>query len=159
MTRFFARSLTGFLLLFVAVCGSTAAHEYTLGGLTVVHPWMPATPEGATTGAGYLTLTNSGATPMRLTGATTAVAARVEMHVMSVDGGVMRMRPIDGVDIAPGATVTLKPGGSHLMLIGLRKPLLREDMVPMTLVFAGGKTLAVEFYVEAMGAGHGAHEH
>jgi len=156
----FARSVMGAVLLcFFAAASMAAAHEYTLGSLKIVHPWTRATPAGATTAVGYLKITNTGSTPMRLTGATTAAAQRVEIHVMSMTGGVMSMRPVQGVDIAAGATVKLELGGIHLMLIGLRKPLLQEQMIPLTLAFAGGKTVAIELYVEAMGAAQGAHDH
>ncbi len=78
---------------------------------------------------------------------------------MSMDGGVMRMRPVPTLDIAPGATIELKPSGMHMMLIGLRRPLLAEDMIPVTLTFADGGSVAIEVYVEAMGHEAPAHMH
>jgi len=67
------------------------------------------------------------------------------------------MRPVPGIDIAPGQTVELKAGGLHLMLIGLNRQLMQEDLVPLTLTFAGGLHVPVELYVEGMGAGTGTH--
>src|SRR5438105_2806895 len=110
-----------------------AAHEFTLGGLKVDHPWTRATPPGATTGVGYMRLINTGSALLRLTGATTPAAQRVEIHTMSVEGGVMRMRLVSSLDIAPGATVELKPGGIHLMLVALNRPLRQQEMIPVTL--------------------------
>jgi copper(I)-binding protein len=69
------------------------------------------------------------------------------------------MRPVHGVDIAPGATVELKPSGMHLMLIGLKRPIVQEDLVPVTLTFADGTALVIDVYVEAVGAGESAHDH
>ena len=156
-TRTFLSSVVVVLLFgFLSVA---SAHEYALAGLKIVHPWTRATPPGATTGVAYLRFVNSRSTAMRLTGATTPVAQRVEIHVMSVDGGVMRMRPEQGLDIPAQATVELKPGGIHLMLIGLSRPLTQEGMIPLTLVFGSGETFSIELYVEAIGAGSSNHDH
>ena len=157
MTRnFLPTAVVALLLSSLAVA---SAHEYALGALKVVHPWSRATPQGATTAVAYMKLINNGATAIRLTGATSAAAQRVEIHEMSMDGGVMRMRPIRGLDIAPGATVELKPSGMHLMLIGLKRPIAQEDLIPVTLAFADGTALAIDVYVEAAGAGATAHDH
>jgi copper(I)-binding protein len=83
-----------------------------------------------------LTLSNLGAAPDRLLGGATPVASQVEVHEMSMDGGVMRMRPVSGGLVIPaGGTVALKPGGYHIMLIGLKTPLTAGTMVPLTLRF------------------------
>ncbi len=142
--------------------GSSAAgwaHEYALGALKIVHPWSRATPRGATTGVAYMKFINGGLVAVHLTDATTPVAQRVEIHVMSMDGGVMRMRPSQGLDIPAGANVELNSGGVHLMLIGLNRPLKQGDKFPMTLMFAGGETAAIEINVEAMGAAASTHDH
>jgi copper(I)-binding protein len=157
MTRnFLPGAVLALLLSSLAVA---SAHEYVLGALKVVHPWSRATPHGATTAVAYMKLINGGATAMRLTGATSAAVQRVEIHEMSMDGGVMRMRPVQGLDIAPGATVELKPGGVHLMLIGLKRPIAQEDLIPVTLTFADGTALDIDVYVEAAGAGASVHDH
>src|ERR1700748_1960373 len=83
---------------------TTAAHaaDYKAGAIEIDHPWARATPSGAKVGAGYLKLTNTGATPDRLVGATAVAAGRVEVHEMSMDNGVMKMRPVkDGVALQP----------------------------------------------------------
>ena len=147
------------LVFLVFSLADASAHEYAAGALKVIHPWTHATPPGATTAVAYLKLVNGGATPMRLIGGSTPVAARVEIHVMSMEGGVMRMRPTPALDIAPGAMVELKPGGLHLMLVGLNRQLMQEEMVPLTLLFADGGKISIELYVEEMGAGTGTHSH
>jgi copper(I)-binding protein len=155
----FASALAFTALLALTSVRSSSAHEYTLAGIKVVHPWTRATPPGATTAVAYLKLANSGSAPIRLIGGSTPVAQRVEIHSMSMDGGVMRMRPMPGLDIAPGTTLELKAGGLHLMLVGLNRQLMPEEMVPLSLMFADGTKISIELYVEEMGAGAGAHNH
>jgi hypothetical protein len=117
-----------------------------------------ATPAGASVAAGYMRITNGDSEPRQLLGGSTVAAERVEIHTMSMDGGVMRMRPLpDGLAIAAGETVELKPGGLHLMLVGLRRPLVQGENVPLTLTFDGG--LAVEATLAVKAIGGGGHEH
>jgi len=140
--------------------GPAAAHDYKIGSLQVVHPWARATPNGAKIGGGYLKVVNNGTEPDRLVGGTSAVADRFEIHEMSMEGGVMRMRPLaGGLVIAPGATVELKPGGLHLMFVNLKQPLKAGERVKGTLVFEKAGTVEVEYKVEPMGgpAAHSGH--
>jgi hypothetical protein len=142
--------------------GAGQAHEYTLGNLRIVHPWTRATPPSARVAGGFLTIENKGAEPDRLVGATFERAGAVELHEMALENGVMRMREIaGGIAIAPGATVTLKPGGLHVMFMGLSGQLRQGEKFKGTLVFERAGRIDVEFAVEAMGAagqtGHGHH--
>jgi copper(I)-binding protein len=155
----FASVIAAVIVVLTLSFGAAAAHDYTGAGLKVVHPWTRATPPGATTAVGYMKLTNTGKIPLTLVGGSTPVAERVEIHSMSMDGGVMRMRPVPSVDIEPGGTVELKSGGLHLMLIGLKRPLLQEEMIPVTLMLSSGAKIEIELYVEGMGAGTGMHDH
>src|SRR5215475_797352 len=89
-------------------------------GIAIRQAWSRATPKGAQVAAGYLTIENHGASPDKLISAATTAAAKVDLHEMAMAGGVMTMRPVDGgLVIPPGGSVTLAPGGSHLMFIGL----------------------------------------
>lgn len=125
-----------------------------LAQVAVDGPWLRETAPGARTGAGYGLLVNGGKAEDRLLGGSTPVAARVEVHSMTMDGGVMRMRPVTGgLAIPAGGRVALKPGGYHLMLIGLKQPLRRGAMVPVTLDFARAGPLKLSFRVE--GIDHG----
>ena len=127
---------------------TAAAHGYRLGPVQVDHPWSRPAASGMT-GAGYMIIKNTGKTPVVLTGATTPLAAKVTMHQTSMTGGVMRMAPLKtGLTVAPGASVALAPGGYHLMLEGLKKPLTLGQHAPLTLTFADGKTLKIELGVE-----------
>jgi copper(I)-binding protein len=141
---------------------AASAHGFAVGSLKIGHPWALPTPNAAPTAAGYLTLTNSGPEPERLLGASTPAAARIEIHQMSMDGGIMRMRPVQGgLLVPPGQTVTISPSaGYHLMLIRPKAPLKVGDHIPATLRFARAGEVKVEFHVQAeppKGAGEHAH--
>ncbi len=123
------------------------------GPLRIEQAWSRATPGGASVGAGYLRVTNTGATPERLLGGVTDRAARIETHDMKMEDGVMKMRALpQGIDIAPGATVDLRPGGLHLMLMGLKQGLKTGETVSARLQFEKAGTVPVTFNVLAMGA-------
>jgi copper(I)-binding protein len=130
------------------------AADYKAGAIEIDHPWARATPGGAKVGAGYLKLTNTGATPDRLVSATAAAAGRVEIHEMSMDNGMMMMRPVKGgVELKPGGTVEFKSGGYHLMLLDLKAPLKTGDHIKGTLTFEKAGPVDVEFMVEGVGGG------
>ena len=146
------------ILAILAFAGGAAAHGYKLGDLEIGHPYSRAT--AGKTGVGYLSVTNNGGAPDRLLRATvgTGVADRAELHMTIRDGDVMRMRPVGAVDIAPGQTVRLEPGGLHVMLAGLKAPLKAGDKVPLTLVFERAGSVEVVLNVDKAGAeGHTGH--
>jgi copper(I)-binding protein len=118
--------------------------------LDVANAWAGATPGKAENGAAYVTITSPAAD--RLVSASTPVAKKAELHTMSMQGMVMKMRPVSGVDIPAGQAVTLKPGGEHIMLMGLNQPLREGQSFPLTLNFekAGPRTVTVT--VEKAGA-------
>jgi copper(I)-binding protein len=125
------------------------AHAYDVGPIHIGHPWVRSTPNAAPTAAGYLTVTNHGTTPDRLLGGASPDARSIEPHSMSMAGGVMRMRLLpQGFAIAPGATLTLSPGGDHLMLIGPKRPFKVGDHIPATLNFAHAGEVKVYFNVQ-----------
>ena len=110
-------------------------------------------------GGAFMTIANDGPSADRLTGATSPIAARVEIHTMSMDGGVMRMRPLgDGLAIPAGGSVSLAPGGFHIMLIGLRQPLAKGKTAPLTLQFARAGKVAVTLMIEPV-ASSGSEDH
>jgi hypothetical protein len=131
------------------------------GSLTLEQPWSRATPGGAKVGGGYLRITNTGTAPDRLTGGSFPLASRVEVHEMRLDGDVMRMKPVEGgLEIKPGATVELKPGGLHLMFVDLKEPLKEGQTVKGTLTFEKAGPVAVEYTVRGMsGAAPAEHKH
>ncbi len=112
--------------------------------------WARATPGGAQTGAAYLTLQSPAGD--RLSGVSTPVAKEAQLHSMTMENGVMKMRQVDGVDLPPGQTVKLKPSGYHIMLMGLSKPLEEGQTFPLTLIFAKAGSETVTVKVEKVGS-------
>lgn len=132
------------------------AADVMAGTLKISAPWARATPKGASVGGGYMTITNTGTASDNLIGGSTAVASRFEVHEMSMDHGVMKMRPVGGgIEIKPGQTVTLAPGGFHVMLVGLAQQLKEGEHFKATLEFAKAGKVDVDFTVEGLGAMHG----
>jgi periplasmic copper chaperone A len=139
---------------FVTLLANTAfAHSYKLGALEIGHPWSRATPKSADSAAGYLTIKNTGSTPDRLVSVTFSDAASAQIHQMTMDNGVMKMREVQGgLEIKPGDTVELKPQSFHVMFTGLKAPLVKGQMVKGTLTFEKAGSIDVEFAVQAAGS-------
>lgn len=148
-------------LLLPAAAG---ARDYRAGTIEVGNPWARAVPKGASVAAGYVTIRNTGTEADRLVESSSPVAAKVEVHQMTMDDGVMRMRPVTGgLEIKPGETVELKPQSFHFMMTGLRQPIEQGKPFKGTLVFEKAGPVEVEFTVEAPGAAKpgaaGSHDH
>jgi copper(I)-binding protein len=138
---------------FVSVSTPLAAHDYTVGSITVDHPWSRATPPAAPVAGGYLTVINAGPEADRLLRVDSPAATEVQIHQSSIEDGVARMRPVvDGLEVAAGQTLELKPGGTHLMFIKPAKAFADKDKVRARLTFAKAGSIEVEFRVQAMGA-------
>ena len=144
------------LVLFAAIalgaCEPTPEPaEAPVTDLVVEYAWArPADTSGVDRSAAYFTLRNGPAEPARLVSARTDVTRVAEIHLSFEENGVMRMRPVvDGVEVAPGETVAFEPGGYHIMLIDLQRPLAPGDRFPLTLVFDGADEREVEVEVRA----------
>ena len=136
------------------------AEDVTAGPLKISAPWARATPKGASIGGGYMKITNTGSAPDRLVGGASDVSSRFEVHEMSMDNGVMKMRPVgQGIEIKPGETVEFKPGGYHVMFIGLKNGLEKGQHVKATLEFEKAGKVDVDFTVEGIGAQTGGGDH
>ena len=152
------RNLTFVAILCVAALASfpgtpVRAEEVKAGDLVITEAWTRATPKGAKTGGGYLTIENKGTAPDRLIGGSADIAGSVQVHEMTMTNGVMTMRPIEkGLTIEPGKTVKLAPGGYHLMIMDLRSPLKKGDKLPITLEFEKAGKVQVSLDVEGVGA-------
>ena len=150
MTR---ASLVPAFVLATFIAAPASAEDYKLGPLQIAAPWTRATPKGAPVGGGYMKISNTGTASDRLVEGSSNAAERFEVHAMTMDNGVMRMRPITGgLEIKPGETVELKPGGLHVMFVGLKKPLQQGERVKGTLVFEKAGKIDVEYPVAALGA-------
>lgn len=111
-------------------------------------------PQQQSAGA-WLTLANRGSTSDRLVAASTPVAQSVELHTMAMDGNVMRMREVEAIELAPAATLEMRPGdGYHLMLMGLKQPLHAGQRFPLTLQFEKAGKMEVEVVVDGSSGGH-----
>jgi len=129
------------------------AQQAATDTLAISQAWSRATPGGAKVAGGYLTIENKGPAADRLIGGSTDAAAKVEVHEMASKDGVMTMRELaGGLPISPGATVKLAPGGFHLMLVDIKKPLKQGDKVTVTLNFEKVGKKEVSFNVLGVGA-------
>jgi hypothetical protein len=132
--------------------------------IAVHEPWARAALQGRTSAA-YMTVENGTDTIDRLVSASSPVARVVELHTHLMDGGVMRMRPVTAIEVNPGEPAMLRPGGLHIMLIDLARPLRAGETIPLTLRFERAGEMTVEVPVQPAGAsgaghhGHGAHRH
>ena len=141
----------------IAACLSTLpraqADEVKAGDLVITQAWSRATPGGAKIGGGYLTIENKGSAPDRLIGGSADIAGKVEVHEMTMNNGVMTMRPLDkGLTIEPGKTAKLAPGGYHLMMFDLKRPLKQGDKLPVTLEFEKAGKVTISLDVQGVGA-------
>ncbi|HLJ00207.1 MAG TPA: copper chaperone PCu(A)C, partial [Bradyrhizobium sp.] len=144
-------SLYSAALLTVLIVAPVRAEEIKAGDLVISQAWSRATPGGARVGGGYLTIKNEGSAADRLIGGSAEVAAKVQVHEMSMNNGVMTMRPLDkGLVIEPGKTVKLAPGGYHLMIMDLKSPFKQGDKVPVTLEFEKAGKIALSLDVQGV---------
>jgi copper(I)-binding protein len=140
-------------LLFAASLAAPALADVTAGPLVISEAWARATPPGARVGGGYLTVKNTSAEPDTLVSVASPVSEKTELHLMKTEDGVMTMRPAtDGVEIPAGATLTLEPGGYHVMFIRPKAPFVQGETVPLTLIFAKAGAVEVELSISPMGA-------
>lgn len=158
------RNGTAAVLLGVLLTGLTGAlaHGQKAGELTLDHPYALPSLAGSPHGAAYLRgITNRGDQPDRLLGATTPVAARVELHRMTLDAGVMRMRELPFIALPARSETPLRHGGEHhLMLIDLKQPLKDGDRFDLTLKFERAGTQTVRVWVQTpRDASGGKHRH
>lgn len=145
-------------MLATTLCATVAfAHDFQLKSLVVSNPYSRATPPGARIAGAFMAIENQGKESDRLISAKSPAAGTVEIHEMAMDAGVMSMRAVKGIDLKPGATLALKPGGYHMMLEDLRKPLKEGDEIPLTLTFEKAGSIDILVKVEAMGASRHSH--
>jgi len=140
LTRTIACALVA---LTTALARPALAHEYKLGDLTIIHPWARASIGHAKTGAAYVVIANGGSEADRLIAARTDVAAKARLHTHTLENGVMKMRRVDWIEVAPGKPAVLEPGGFHIMLMGLKAPLVEGETFPLTLTFEKAGTIEV----------------
>jgi periplasmic copper chaperone A len=156
------RTLFLVLAAMLAVCSSAAAESTKAGSLTIEQPWARPNIGEATNSAAYMTISNSGDKPDRLTGVKTEIATDAMLHESRLEGDVMKMVHLhDGLEITPHGAAELKPLGAHVMLMGLTRPLKEGETFPLTLTFAnqGDVTVTVTVAKQQPLAAEPQHEH
>lgn len=141
-----------FLTLAPIYCASVTAHETTVKGVTIADPWARATPGGATTAGAFFEMRADEGVNDRLIGARSPAAGTVEIHNHITENGIVRMRRVDGIALPGGKSVTLAPGGYHIMLMDLKDPLNKGETFRMTLVFEKAGEIEVEASIEPIAA-------
>lgn len=147
------------LLAFAAACNpptppAPAEQAQPAGALEVRDPWARATAGGASVAAGYMTIANRTEADDRLLSVSSPRAARVEIHEMTMDNAVMRMRAVEGgLAIPAGETITLAPGGLHLMFLDVTAPFVEGEETPVTLTFENAGAFEITLPVRAGGQG------
>ena len=130
------------LAFFIAATSSAA-----LAQVTVKNPWTRATASAQTVAAGYLEIVNTGRTADRVIGASTPAAERIELHVVGLEGEVMKMREVKSFEVPAGGRMELKPRGPHLMIMGIKRAFKKDERIPVTLRFEKAGDVAIELVV------------
>ena len=149
----FTKLLSAAALATVLAATAAQAEDYTLGNLEIMAPYARATPVNAPVSGGYMTIRNNGSEPDRLVGGAAGFAGMVQIHEMTMDGDVMKMREIaGGLEIPAGGEVVLKPGGYHVMFMQLGEQMKPGEKRKATLQFEKAGTVEVEFDVKDVAA-------
>ena len=142
----------------IALTACAASLPSLAANISVTDAWARATMPGQKVSGAYMQIQSDA--DARLLSVSSPAVPRVEVHEMKMDGDVMRMRELKSVDLPKGKTVSLEPGGFHLMLMKLKKPIAAGELIPLTLVVeSGGKQQAVEVKAEARAMGGGMQHH
>ncbi len=139
-------------LLAATICGPVLAGETTAGTLSLQQAWARASIGQAKAGAAYLTIVNTGGETDRLLAVATPAAKMAQLHTNLMKDGIMKMRRIEVLEIAPGEPVVLQPGGLHVMLMGLKSRLMEGESFPLLLTFEKAGKVEVPVQIEAPNA-------
>lgn len=157
MTAFRNKLMVSAVVLSAVASAGLAAKDvggrYQAGKVTVVQPWARETAVGQKVGGGFMIISNGAKAAERLVSASSPVAAEVQLHNVTMDGGIMRMRQVEGGIVIPAnGRLELKPGSYHIMFMGLKRPLRQGERFPVTLKFQQAGKLTVRFAVQRVGA-------
>jgi copper(I)-binding protein len=147
------RAFAGALFAGLLLSAPAFAHSVEVGSLSLTDLWTRATPPGAPTAGGYLTIANKGSEPDKLIAASTPQAEAGELHIMEMKDNVMTMKPVEGgIAIPAGGSVTLAPSGLHIMFVKLKAALKEGDKLPVTLTFEKAGKVDTFLHIMAVGA-------
>jgi copper(I)-binding protein len=147
----FNKTIAALIALSIAH-GFAIAQEVKAGDIVVNQAFARATPPCAMAGGAFFKIENKGKASDRLLAVASPAAGMAELHTMTHEGGVMRMRAVDAIEIKPGETVALAPGGLHVMLMDLKQPLKEGSRFPLTLTFERAGKVRIEVSVGSMAA-------
>ncbi|MEJ8473406.1 copper chaperone PCu(A)C [Roseibium algae] len=158
----FFKTLAAAAMMSLVATASYADHA-SHGHISVTDTWTRATPPKAMSGGGFAKISNGGSEDDRLIAVSSPAASRVELHEMVVSDGVMKMRQMEnGIEVPAGETVSLQPGGLHIMFMKLAGPFKEGETVPVTLTFEKAGDVSINLAIEKLGAkgmDHGAMDH
>ena len=139
-----AKPITLFMLVFLTLSALPAFAGTAADEVDVLDPWAREVPPVMSSSAGFLSLKNTGSVEHKLVSASSDAAGVAELHTHINNNGVMQMRPVENIPVAPGETTELKPGGLHIMLMMLTKPLVAGEQLNITLTFEDGSSKQVQ---------------
>lgn len=149
----FAAALSALAVAGIHAPAAQAHDMATVGDITVEGAWTRATAPSAPNGGAFMTIHNKGTQPDRLVAASTPAAARTELHTHTMVDGVMKMRPVEGgIPVPASGDAILKPGGLHVMMMGLKAPLAMGKSVPVTLTFEHAGSVTIDVPIMKAGA-------
>ena len=137
-----------FMATIAGLIGPAMAHDYKVGSLEITHPWARASIGQAKAGAVYVVVSNEGIETDRLISASTDVAKKAALHTHKMEDGIMKMRPLKAIEIAPGEPMVLEPGGLHIMLMGLKTPLVEGKSFPLILTFEKAGSIEIDVKIQ-----------
>ena len=154
------KSMKKISILFAVLLAATAsAQDPKVGTISIGHPWARATPGAVKNSAAFMVFDNKGSAD-KLIGVTGDIAKDIQIHSMITEAGVMKMREIKSLDIPANGKAELKPGGFHVMLIGLKDGLKEGATLPLKLTFEKAGEVTVQVTAEKPGAqDHAEHKH
>ena len=156
MKKSFVLNLFGLILVFISA-GALADHKFKLGPLTIDHPYTRSTAPGQKVAGGFMKIENKGATD-QLVSASSPVAGEMQLHTMTMDGNVMKMREVKTIEVPANGSVELKPGGLHLMFMDIKAPFKAGESVPVKLKFQKAGEVEIKVPVrDISGGGHMKH--
>lgn len=155
----FTQPEAGMMKKYLIAAGLMFLSMNVLADVSIKEPWARATVPAQKVAGGYMQLTST--TDVKLLKLSSTIADHVELHESSMVNGVMKMRYVEKLQIPAGKLVEFKPGGYHIMFIGLKKQLVGGDKVPLKLLFAdhANKEQSFEIFLPVRGGTHDSHEH
>ncbi|MCU7843691.1 MAG: copper chaperone PCu(A)C [Candidatus Thiodiazotropha sp. (ex Monitilora ramsayi)] len=136
--------VSSLLVLFLLSLSGTAMAQTAADGVAIADAYVRAVPPGQPNSASFMSVKNNSGTHHALVSGSSPAAEAVELHTHTMEGGMMRMRQVEKIDLPAGESVDLKPGGLHVMMIGLKQKLIPGESVPLTLKFEDGSEVMID---------------